>query len=73
MVQLYNLNSTSTVTMSMLAKKKRGRFQERCIPLRAYKEKLPVDKLKIDDLLSLCNKGLIPSCYHDFYRSLASK
>lgn len=38
----YNLNSTSTVTMNMLAKKKRGRFQERCIPLRVYKEKLPV-------------------------------
>jgi len=69
----YNLNSTSTITMNMLAKKKRGRFQERCVPLRAYNEKLPVDKMKINDLLLLCNKGIILSCYHDFYKSLTPK
>lgn len=69
----YNLDRIFTITMSMLNIKKRGKFQPRCVPLPAYEQKLPLDKMKIKDLLSLCDKGLIPSCYHDFYRSLTPK
>ncbi|KAF0753072.1 Uncharacterized protein FWK35_00014280 [Aphis craccivora] len=53
-------------------KKNRGRRTAYCTPKNAYTENIPIDKLKLKDLLSLCDKGLIPTMYHDFYHSLVT-
>jgi len=69
----YNLNITDdTITISLQNKKNRGRHQPHCGPVRAYDKPFPIEKLKLNDLLSLCNTGLIPTVYHAFYKSLSS-
>lgn len=61
------------ININSLKKNQRGRHQRHCKPIRAYHQKLAIDKLKIADLLSLCSMGLVPLTYHDFYKSLQSK
>lgn len=58
------------IDISKIHKKQKGRHQPRCKPIKAYNGKLSIEKLKIADLLSLCSMGLIPTTYHDFYKSL---
>jgi len=73
-LKLNDLNTVDIITLDILALKKN---KERChdtqhfIPKFAYKGKIPTEKLKVKDLLSLCDNGLIPSMYHDFYRTLS--
>lgn len=69
----YNLTSNNFITMNFKNKKRIGRHQTRSIPTQAYTEKLPIEKAKLKDLLSLCEMGLVPLTYHDFYKSLNSK
>jgi len=69
----YSLDADSDfISLNIVLKKNRGRHTARCIPKNAYTEKIPIDKLKLKDLLSLCDKGLIPTIYHDFYHSLVT-
>jgi hypothetical protein len=35
-----------------------------------YRQRLPISDGKRADLMALCDKGLIPSKYHNFYSSL---
>jgi len=70
----YDLSALEAIKINITRlKKNRGRHQPRCKPIRAYHQKLGIEKLKILDLLSLCSMGLVPSTYHDFYKSLQSK
>ncbi|KAE9524431.1 hypothetical protein AGLY_015152 [Aphis glycines] len=69
----YNLSSTDFIQINVIKKKQRGRYDKRIIPTRAYKEKLCIEEAKIQDLLTLCKKGLIPKTYHSFYENLKSK
>lgn len=71
----YNLSASDFIKIDINKghKKQRGRHQPRCEPIKAYNGKLSIEKLKISDLLSLCSMGLIPTVYHDFYKSLQSK
>ncbi|KAF0699609.1 Uncharacterized protein FWK35_00038188 [Aphis craccivora] len=68
----YDLNAADFIKIDINKghKKQRGRHQPRCEPIKAYNGKLSIEKLKISDLLSLCSMGLIPTAYHDFYKSL---
>lgn len=69
----YRLDADSNfITLNIILKKNRGRHTAHCAPKKAYTDKIPTDKLKLKDLLSLCDKGLIPSIYHDFYHSLVT-
>jgi len=69
----YDLNSTDFIHVNILKSKQRGRYQPHNKPSKAYKDKLPIEKAKHNDLLSLCSMGLIPSTYHSFYKDLLSK
>lgn len=69
----YNLNSPDFIQMNMINKKQKGRYQNHNKPQKPYKGKIPIEKSKFNDLLSLCSMGLIPTFYHDFYKSLQSK
>lgn len=40
---------------------------------KAYNSKFPIDKLKLQDLLSLCENNAIPVRYHDYYQSLIAE
>ncbi|KAF9410823.1 hypothetical protein HW555_010204 [Spodoptera exigua] len=40
------------------------------IKLPIYNNPIPIPKAKRDDLISLCDSGIIPSSHHDFYRNL---
>lgn len=67
----YDYSNTDYVIMDMILKKKPGRHQARThFPVKAYNSKIPIDTLKLQYLLYLCNKGLIPSMYHNFFKSL---
>lgn len=69
----YSLDADSNfISLNIILKKSRGRHTAHCTPKNAYTEKIPIDKLKLKDLLSLCDKGLIPTMYHDFYHSLVT-
>jgi hypothetical protein len=37
---------------------------------KLYKSKLPISSAKKKDLIALCKKGIIPSEFHDYYKSL---
>ena len=37
---------------------------------KVYQSRLPIERAKLEDLLSLCRNGTIPSRYHQFYESL---
>lgn len=39
---------------------------------RLYQSNLPIPKPKKDDLINMCNSGIIPSSYHDFFTNIAS-
>lgn len=69
----YDFNSPTFIKINIIKKKQRGRYQNHSIPEKAYDGKLPIEKAKYNDLLSLCSMGLIPSTYHNFYKSLPSK
>lgn len=69
----YDLHSLDFIKIYIINKKQKGRFQTHIKPKRAYKKKLSIEKAKHNDLLSLCFIGLIPSTYHDFYKTLKSK
>lgn len=70
----YSLNTNSNcITINILSKKNRGRHTAHFEPANAYKKNIPIDKLKHNDLMSLCNKGLIPTVYHAFYSSLTTQ
>lgn len=69
----YDFNSPDFININFIKKKQRGIYQNHNIPKKAYDGKLPIEKAKHDDLLSLCAMGLILSTYHDFYKSLPSK
>lgn len=43
-----------------------GRHQTRNTSQQAYTEKIPLEKAKLKDLLSLCETGLVSLTYHDF-------
>jgi len=69
----YDLSASDFVEIDISRlKKQRGRHQHRFKPIKAYNGKLCIGKPKIADLLSLCTMGLVPSTYHDFYKSLES-
>lgn len=36
-----------------------------------YQEKLNISKLKFKDLKKLCDTGVIPECFHNFYKNLS--
>lgn len=69
----YNLTSPDFIIIDIKQKKQKGRYQSRCYPVQAYTEKIAIDKAKYNDLLSLCEMGLIPTTYHEFYKSLTSR
>lgn len=70
----YDLSTMDFITLDILLAPKKNKARchdtQHFIPKVAYKGKIPTEKQKIKDLLSLCDSGLIPSVYHDFYRSL---
>jgi hypothetical protein len=59
--------------MDLKNKKRIGRHQTRNIPTQAYSEKIPIEKAKLQDMLSLYEMGLVPLTYHDFYKSFNFK
>lgn len=69
----YNLTSPDFIIIDIKQKKQKGRYQPRCLPVQAYTEKIAIDKAKYNDLISLCEMGLIPTTYHTFYKSLTSR
>lgn len=69
----YSLDTNSNlITINIILKKNKGRNTTYSIPIKAYKGEIPTDKLKLNGLLSLCNKRLIPSAYHSVYHSLVT-
>lgn len=50
--------------------KTKNRFQACRIPAKVYDRKIRIYKVKHKDLLSLCETGLVPLTYHEFYKSL---
>lgn len=40
---------------------------------KAYHSRLPIERGKLENLISLCRNGTIPSRYHQFYESLITK
>lgn len=67
----YEYCATDFITIDILiSSRNKGRHQKRTIPIKAYERKMSIDCLKKKDLVSLCDKGLIPSMYHHFYKSL---
>lgn len=50
---------------------RRGRrISGNSVPLPAYKEHIPITKLKYDDLVELCKSNVIKKEYHTFYLNL---
>lgn len=67
----YDYNAMHFFTVDIISTKNYGRHQKRTsFPIKAYEGKIPIEHLKKNDLVSLCDKGLIPSMYHNFYKSL---
>lgn len=69
----YNLSSTDFIQINIIKKRQRGRYDKRIIPTRVCKEQLCIEEAKIQDLLTLCKKGLIPKTYHSFNENLKAK
>lgn len=69
---IINIKYNFTI-INLKDKKQKGRHQTRIEPKQAYNKKLPIEKAKINDLLSLCEMDLVPLIYHAFYKSLYSK
>ena len=38
----------------------------------AYEKKLPISRAKKADLIKLCTTGVVPTKYHEFYKSLTT-
>ena len=51
---------------------KRGRTAEPQELTRKYTSRQKISAAKKKDLVSLCRSGIIPSEYHDYYKSLPS-
>jgi hypothetical protein len=50
--------------------KKETQPSAKCPLSKLYKSKLPISSAKKKDLIALCKKGIIPSEFHDYYKSL---
>jgi len=59
----YKLTSKDYIIIDLKNKKQMGRYQTRRRPTQAYNKKIPIDKEKLKDWLSLCVIGLIPRTY----------
>jgi hypothetical protein len=51
---------------------KRGRTAKPQELTRKYTSRQKISAAKAKDLVSLCRSGIIPSVYHDYYKSLPS-
>ncbi|CAH2094046.1 unnamed protein product [Euphydryas editha] len=67
----YDLANSNAMTIAIntnTRRRQRTSMAELC-PL--YSNHLPLTKAKYDDLMSLCQNGIIPATYHDFFKSLS--
>lgn len=54
--------------------RKRGRAQIWLTELpKCYDTKLPISEAKKKDLITLCNKNIIPEEFHEYYKALPSQ
>ncbi|KAF9405650.1 hypothetical protein HW555_013698 [Spodoptera exigua] len=66
----YNLSESEYMTISTTSNTRRRRQVDTIILRPIYNNPIPIPKAKRDDLISLCDSGIIPSSHHDFYRNL---
>ncbi|KAF9416231.1 hypothetical protein HW555_006390 [Spodoptera exigua] len=67
----YDLNEKSALCIDCSKRTSRRVTQGNTLELRkAYGESLPITTAKYKDLMSLCQKNLIPPRYHDYYKNI---
>lgn len=68
----YDLSNCNIMTIAVNTNTRRRQradsMNESVTPL--YQNLLSIPRAKFNDLISLCNSGLIPATYHDYFKSL---
>ncbi|CAD0198036.1 unnamed protein product [Chrysodeixis includens] len=68
----YDLNEAQSMSIDCRRRAYTRNRQNNVEPLNsAYTNALPITTAKYKDLISLCEKNLIPSRYHSFYKNIA--
>ncbi|XP_053614598.1 uncharacterized protein LOC128677637 [Plodia interpunctella] len=66
----YNLDESQYMTIVTRTNTRRRQQDNTNIP-PLYDDVLPISLAKKNDLISLCNSGIIPAVHHNFYQSLS--
>lgn len=67
----YDLADSNFMTIAITTNTRRRQRNRNVVEISpAYPNHQSISKAKYDDLMDLCNSGIIPGTYHDFFRNL---